>query len=68
MLGKIKEYAYLVVGALIFCACAGLYSLRRTELPPAERRVYGTIVLNALGVPVSGTVPAVNLILFAVGL
>ncbi len=39
MLGKIKEYAYLVVGALISALALDLFLAPETELPPAERRV-----------------------------
>lgn len=66
MLGKIKEYAYLVVGALISALALDLF-LAPNRIAPGGASGLGTILLNALGVPVSVTVLAVNLILFAVG-
>lgn len=66
MLGKIKEYAYLVVGALISALALDLF-LAPNKIAPGGASGLGTILLNALGVPVSVTVLAVNLILFAVG-
>lgn len=63
---KIKEYGYLTAGALI-SAFAVSFFLAPNKVAPGGASGLGTILLNALGIPVSATVLAVNLVLFAIG-
>lgn len=63
---KIREYLYIVSGALISALALDLF-LTANKIAPGGASGLGTILYNGFGIPVSLTVLAVNLVLFAVG-
>ena len=66
MFNKFRDYIYLVSGSLMSALALDMF-LAPNKIAPGGASGLGTILYNALGVPVSITVFGVNLILFALG-
>jgi len=66
MLNKFRDYVYLVLGSLSSALALDMF-LAPNKIAPGGASGLGTILYNAAKIPVSLTVFAVNIILFAVG-
>ena len=66
MFYKLKDYIYLVGGALLSALALDMF-LAPNKIAPGGASGLGTIFYNSLGIPVSITVFAVNFILFVIG-
>jgi len=66
MFYKIKDYIYLVAGSLVSALALDMF-LAPNKIAPGGASGLGTILYNAVNIPVSVTVFAVNFLLFVFG-